>query len=176
MAMTDTNSKRRLLIADDEPLLLEASEEIANSLGNIEVITAKNGEEALNKFMSERFDAVLSDITMPKMTGLQFLSDIRNKGYDTPFIILTGYGDKKNMAEALRLGATDFMEKPFDDENLSLILSNALDLGVAINNLLTDMLTLLKNGKISQAEFDNLKQAKIAMTKIRFNSKVRSTG
>lgn len=133
--MKSTNNRQKqfgkLLIVDDEPDILENLTEILEPFC-LEVKTASNGLDALAIVKSNEVDAVLTDIKMPKMTGLQFLAEIRSQLYRTPVVILTGHGDKKTMLEALRLDATDLLEKPFSIESVVETMSKALELGRAI--------------------------------------------
>ncbi|MBL7714952.1 MAG: response regulator [Bdellovibrionales bacterium] len=103
---------RRALVVDDEP---EIRDLICKFLSkeSIETQTAENGKEALSFAEKEDFDLILSDITMPEMNGLEFLNSLRSKGRNTPVVFVTAYTNTPNTLEALRLGATDFVSKPF---------------------------------------------------------------
>ncbi len=120
-----------LLIAEDEKELRDV---ISDLLADIteDIILAENGEVALNICKTQKIDAVLTDINMPKKTGLQFLRDLRMEGIETPVVILTGYGDKAKATEALRLGAMDFMDKPFEDKKLIETMTHAIGYGLAL--------------------------------------------
>ncbi len=101
------------LIIDDEADLLEGlSESLVDVFENIS--KAMNGEEAFELVMKNQYDLIISDIMMPKMKGDDFLRKLRMKGIHTPIIFITGNGSKDNLISALRLGAVDFVEKPFD--------------------------------------------------------------
>lgn len=101
------------LIIDDEADLLEGlSESLSDIFENVS--KAMNGEEAYNLVLSHEYDLIISDIMMPKMKGDEFLRKLRMKGIHTPIIFITGNGSKDNLMSALRLGAVDFVEKPFD--------------------------------------------------------------
>lgn len=103
---------RRALVVDDEPDIRDL---ICKFLSKeaIQTQTAENGKEALRYAETEEFDLILSDITMPEMNGLEFLNLLRNKGRNTPVVFVTAYTNAPNALEALRLGATDFVSKPF---------------------------------------------------------------
>lgn len=75
------------------------------------------------------FDAIVTDIKMAEMDGLEFLSRLRSIGTETPTILLTAYGNAAQTAKALRLGAFDFIEKPHDPVALARIVGNAATLG-----------------------------------------------
>lgn len=119
-------SERSLvLVVDDE-------EDIREILGmqiedlEFEWIGAQNGEEALEILAREPVDVVVSDITMPKMNGIDFLRNSRLNGYDKPFIVLTGNATKNTAMEALRLGAFDFLEKPFEPAHMKSLFADAM--------------------------------------------------
>jgi DNA-binding NtrC family response regulator len=123
-----------LLIVDDEPDLREL---LALTLANIAaaVHTASNGKEALEIIKTGTIDVVLSDINMPEMNGLELLAQVRDLGLDIPFIFVTGYADSTKCVQALRLGATDFLEKPFKKNQVVEIISNAMALSKAMRDV-----------------------------------------
>lgn len=125
-----SNKNKKILIVDDEPLLIEI---ISDYLEGYQVISAKNGKEGLEKVESEKPDLVISDINMPVMTGLKMLECLREKGINTPVIVVTGYGDKEKMRDAWRLGAYDFLDKPIDPDNLIHVVDAALKYGIDFN-------------------------------------------
>ena len=130
--------KGRLLIVDDEFELRELIElqlqPMVKATGcTIEL--AEDGADALAKVKLEPFDAIISDITMPKMSGLELLFQLREMGSDVPFVLLTGYGDKSKAVEALRLGAFDFLEKPWESEKLIETLTRALNHGIGLREI-----------------------------------------
>src|SRR5690606_16298020 len=77
----------------------------------------------------------LTDVNMPKLSGLELLARARAAGLVTPFIFLTGYGDKEKAVKALRLGAMDFLEKPWDEDRLVAVVLDALEFGFAMRGL-----------------------------------------
>lgn len=110
-----------VLIIDDEVDIVEGlSEALVGLFENVS--KAQNGEEAFNLVTNKKFDLIISDIMMPKMKGDDFLRKLRMKGIHTPIIFITGNGSKDNLISALRLGAVDFIEKPFDiDQFLNIV-------------------------------------------------------
>ena len=132
--MNAESKNRRLLIVEDEPELLEILKDICSEKTQ-NIHTAANGVEALAVLQNHRIDAIVSDINMPVMGGLQLLANLRSRGFEIPFIFLTGHGDQNLRDQALRFGATDFLDKPFDEESLLKHVDLALDLGVALNEL-----------------------------------------
>ena len=120
-----------ILVVEDE---IELRETVAEVLKDVtpHVLSAEDGIEALKIFSINQVALVVSDIKMPNMTGLQLLREIRSKDSDIPFIFLTAHSQKNYMAEAFRLGATDFIEKPFDIKILLKMCKSAFELGLAI--------------------------------------------
>ncbi|MFP5519257.1 MAG: response regulator [Bdellovibrionia bacterium] len=117
-----------LLIVDDEELILEV---LSASLGQegLRIDQANNGKNALEMIKQNTYHAILSDIHMPQKTGLELLKEIRDLGIITPFIVLTGFGDQQKAVEALKLGAFDFIDKPWDEPYLQDVVGRALELG-----------------------------------------------
>ena len=108
-----------------EILIAEDDEQIANSLkknfteeGN-HVMIAKNGEEAIQFSDSIFFDVIILDWRMPKVSGIEVCSHIREKGNKIPIILLTALSQVKNKVEALNLGADDYITKPFSFDELN---------------------------------------------------------
>jgi DNA-binding NtrC family response regulator len=147
-------SQRRILVVDDEEDLRDVLVHQLRAIG-AEIDVAENGRVALEMVQSKWYDAILSEINMPEMTGLEFLMTIRDLGFETPFVILTGFGDKAKAVEALRLGAFDFLEKPWEPERLRATMSDAVEYGYRIRNLEQDLdqaLTSLINASPEQLE------------------------
>lgn len=124
--------QKRLLIVDDEP---EIREILAEKVANIdaEVTLAADGREALSILKNQTFEAVLSDLSMPYMTGIELLRSLRESGNMVPFVILTAFGQKSTVVSALNLGAFDFIDKPSEDAQLFSVLNAALELGAELN-------------------------------------------
>lgn len=154
-----------LLIVDDEPSILKILTLIlSKSVTHIQ--TASNGKEALEILNSGTIYAVLSDINMPVMNGLELLFHVRDRGMDIPFVFLTAYADKEKSVEALRLGATDFLEKPFEPETVIEVIRKVLELAAAMKEveLETEGLYTANNIPIDQRHrLQKMKQAVLMM-------------
>jgi DNA-binding NtrC family response regulator len=124
--------QRRLLIVDDETDIREFIAFKASTIG-ITSTEARDGQEALEKFKDGEFEAIISDLKMPRMSGIDLLRTIRAQGHQIPFVMLTAFGDKQTVIEALKLGAFDFIEKPSYDEDLFRVLNSAVELGAELN-------------------------------------------
>lgn len=125
---SEKSRSKTLLIVDDEQDLLEILEFEFTRAG-YRCLTASNGKQALERLGSAPVDAVLSDISMPEMDGLEFLAKVRCAGNEIPFVIVSAHADRGNTLRALRLGAFDFLEKPFDPKALLETVGSALELG-----------------------------------------------
>lgn len=117
----------RILIVDDEKNVLRMLNTVFSQEGN-QVFCADNGQDALAIFEQERPDVVLMDIRMPTMNGLEALRRMREKWLDTPIILMTAYAAVETAVEALRLGAFDYVIKPFELDELKLLINRALQL------------------------------------------------
>ncbi len=115
---------RVLVVDDDNALRLTVSSAFLER--HFHVDQACDGEEALNKVMSSKYDLVLLDVNMPKMTGLEALKHI--KAYDNSIIVLmlTAYSNVKDAVEAVRQGAYNYLEKPIKSEDLVALVDRAL--------------------------------------------------
>jgi DNA-binding response OmpR family regulator len=117
-----SNKKRILLVEDDTNLgnLLQDSLEIKN----YEVVLKRNGEDAFNEFKVGKFDMCLLDVMMPKKDGFTLAKDIRRMNATVPIIFLTAKALKEDTIEGLKLGADDYITKPFSMEELILRMEN----------------------------------------------------
>jgi two-component system, sensor histidine kinase and response regulator len=108
-------STLRVLIVDDDHALLEAlPEALRLRLSGVIVETADSAAAALSRIGEREFDAIVTDIKMPGMDGLELLDEIRTRRPDIPTLIITGHGDNELVVHALRGGAHDFIQKPID--------------------------------------------------------------
>jgi len=110
-------SSNKVLLVDDEKEFLET---LAMRLKNrgLKVSAAETGEMAVEKVQEESFDAILLDLAMPGMDGIETLKRLRELNPDSQVILLTGQATIKKATEAMRLGALDLLEKPADIELL----------------------------------------------------------
>ena len=109
----------RLLIVDDDPALLEAlPEALRMRMSGVTVDTAASAAAALDRIDGTDYDAVVADIRMPGMDGLDLLTTIHARRPDTPTLMITGHCDTALVVRALRAGAVDFIQKPIDRDYL----------------------------------------------------------
>ena len=118
----------KLLVVDDEEVICQACRRIFSRQGfQVEVNT--DACEGLNCALGGEYAAILLDIKMPKIDGIQFLERLRETKPDQPVLIMTGYPSIPNAAAAIRLGASDYVTKPFTPEEITR--SGPADLGRA---------------------------------------------
>lgn len=126
-----------LLIVEDEPEIQDIVESIVTDQNvflegvvyQVRVTKAKDGQEAFDLIQGRWFDAILSDIQMPRMDGLELLANIRGLGKEVPLVFLTAFGDKEHAVRALRLGCFDFLDKPINFDRLRDVIHRALENG-----------------------------------------------
>ena len=128
--MTSTQESYRILVVDDEPdlepLMLQRMRRDIRS-GRYKFVFAQNGVEALEKLRQENdIDMVLSDINMPQMDGLTLLEQIPKVDPNIRSVIISAYGDIKNIRTAMNRGAFDFVTKPIDFEDLQVTIDRTL--------------------------------------------------
>ena len=131
----------KLLLIDDEPDILRVLSMSLKADG-YDVVSARNGSEGIAAFEKEKPDIVITDIKMPGMDGIEVLKQIKVLNPDAEVIIITGHGDIENAIEALKHGASDFINKPVRDEALAIALIRArekFDLKQQVKEYTTDL-------------------------------------
>ncbi|HSF42029.1 MAG TPA: sigma-54 dependent transcriptional regulator [Thermoanaerobaculia bacterium] len=126
MARTGDSFRASVLVVDDEAAIRDSLHMILEYEG-YRVDEAANGSQALTKVAERAPDAVLLDIKMPEMDGLELLKALRERGYDMPILMISGHADVQTAVEATRRGAYDFFEKPLQRERVLLALRNAVE-------------------------------------------------
>ncbi|MBN2494063.1 MAG: response regulator [Deltaproteobacteria bacterium] len=112
------NAEPRLLVVDDEEVVCKSCSRIFSGKG-YKVETSTSSTDGLRMATSSDYDAILLDIKMPGMDGLEFLEKFREDKPDVPVIMITGYSSVPTAAAAMRLGAVDYIPKPFSPEELT---------------------------------------------------------
>ncbi len=116
---------RKILIADDEPNMIWALKK-ALSKEEYEIISADNGEEAVDSLIEDP-DLIIMDLKMPKMNGLEALRKIKEINPKIPVIMITAHGTTDTAVEAMKIGALDYISKPFDIDELKVVIKKALE-------------------------------------------------
>jgi two-component system response regulator AtoC len=121
---------KRVLIIDDEQRMRRVLQILIEKIG-LESRAADGGAQGLEIFAAEQIDLVLCDLKMAPMDGLEFLRRLRALDAEVPVIMLTAFGTVTTAVEAMKLGALDFVLKPFDRQALEMTIRKALDLSRA---------------------------------------------
>jgi EAL domain-containing protein (putative c-di-GMP-specific phosphodiesterase class I) len=133
-----------VLVADDDEDLRALIKRALVAEG-YEVLTASDGQEAIDLLTQSSVDAIVSDISMPRLTGVEMLRGIRARDADVPVVLCTGSPDIESAIQAVRLGALQYLTKPVDFQELKRVLARAVRLG-RIARLKQEALDLLGNG------------------------------
>ncbi|MCV2865547.1 sigma-54-dependent transcriptional regulator [Albidovulum sediminicola] len=129
-----TGAKAMIHVVDDDLDHLAALVDLVEAAGHA-AIGLSSGKEALAAAGQAAPDAVLTDLRMPGMDGMALMAALRAEGHAMPVVMLTGHGDVQHAVRAMRAGAEDFLEKPYDAAHLLAVLARALASGAARNEL-----------------------------------------
>jgi len=159
-----TAKKKILLVEDDTNLgnLLQDSLEIKN----YEVVLKRNGEDGFTEFKANKYDMCLLDVMMPKKDGYTLAKEIRRLNPNIPIIFLTAKNMKEDTIEGLKLGADDYINKPFSMEELILRMENIF------KRLPKSEASTQNKFKIGKFDFDNtLRTLKIGNSEVKLTTK-----
>lgn len=150
----------KILIVEDDVRMKQLLCDIIVG-GGFDVVSTSDPVEAVHIIEDIDFDIVLTDLKMPKIDGLQFMEIVKNKNKDIPVILITAHGTVELAVEAIKKGAYDFVQKPFDPDELILTIKRASDLVDLIkeNKLLQE--------KVKVAEQDDLLGENIKIREIK---------
>ena len=126
MNMENRVAGMSVLVVDDEQDIRDGSERILSRMG-CQVLTAAQGEEALQILTEETVSIVLLDMKMPGMDGIEVLTRIREINEEILVIVITGYATVETAIEAMKQGAYDFISKPFEPDQLRIVVNRALE-------------------------------------------------
>lgn len=167
--------KAKILVVDDEPDMLWTLSRLLRGQG-FEVLTAENGQKALALIFQAGPGLIILDKALPDMDGLERLKEVKERFPLIPVIIITGYGDIPSAVEAIRLGAYDYVTKPFDNLSIVSLVNKALKETCSrkeresLNHLLKDKGSLLevmgKSQQVLQIDYMVEKVARTDMTVI----------
>jgi DNA-binding NtrC family response regulator len=143
-------SKSRILIIDDEPDMLSGCAKIISLLGN-DPVPVSEVQAAIKCLEEEEFDLIFCDLLMPEHDGMEVLELCQKLAPNTPVIIFSAYGTIDRAVAAMKAGAFDFIEKPFDSSNLKILIEK----GLRQRNLFRERINLLKQLD-DKYHFDNI--------------------
>jgi DNA-binding NtrC family response regulator len=152
-----------ILVVDDERNIRNNLRMVLEAEG-YKVDTASNGDDALLRVREGRYDIVFVDIQMPKMDGLELLRYLRGLKPKMPVVMLTAYGTVIRAVEAMKLGAVDFIEKPFDPKAIQLLCQEILERqNIATSVSMEDLLHLAEVARERKAYVEARIYLKTAM-------------
>lgn len=108
----------KVLVVDDSGVMRKIIIRSLNAVGVTDTVEAANGQEAIDLFTTQEFDMVLTDWNMPEKSGLDVLTEIRATGSQVPVIMVTTESQKGQVLAAIQAGVTDYLTKPFEQEQL----------------------------------------------------------
>jgi len=117
-----------LLVVDDEAAICGACRRILKRVG-FRVHVSRDAGVGLGRAVADDYSAILLDIRMPEMDGIQFLQQLRKRKPDVPVMIMTGYPSIRDTASAVRLGVSEYLTKPFTPEQITQSVCKMLGLG-----------------------------------------------
>jgi DNA-binding NtrC family response regulator len=147
-------------IIDDEPIIHEVLSQLLTSEG-YEVVLSSSGEEALDKHATETYDVILLDLLMPGLDGIEVLKSIKKIDPLAVIIIITAYASVESAIAAMKLGAYDYVQKPFKHEELLLTIRRALE-----HKRLRDENIRLKDELTRKFGFDNIIGRSLPMLRV----------
>jgi DNA-binding NtrC family response regulator len=119
--------KARILVVDDEEIVIRSCLRILGDDGDKKVEAVQDGLEALRKIDENHYDVLILDIMMPKMDGLEVLRRVKETHPDIDVIMVTGLSQIETAVKSMKLGAFDYLPKPFDPDELKLVVNRALE-------------------------------------------------
>ncbi len=142
--------KSRILVVDDEESIREFLEIMLKKEG-YEVTTAEDGARAKDILTKKSFDMIVSDLQMPNMTGIELLKHVKESYPDTVFMLITAFGTTETAVDAMKMGAYDYVTKPFKIDEVRMNIANAL----RSQNLEVEVRTLKKE-LVKEYSFQNM--------------------
>ena len=142
--------KSRILVVDDEESIREFLEIMLKKEG-YEVTTAEDGQKAKEVLLKKSFDMVISDMQMPHVTGIELLKHVKDSYPDVVFMMITAFGTTETAVDAMKMGAYDYVTKPFKIDEVRLNIHNAL----RSKNLETEV-RVLKKELVKEYSFQNM--------------------
>ena len=121
--------KKRALVIDDEQIVLDSASKILTA-EDYDVDVSLSGSQGLDRAQKNPYDIVITDIRMPDMSGMIVLRDVKRAKPSMPVVIITGYATVKSAVQAMKLGAADYIEKPFTPEAFVNAVSKAIESAV----------------------------------------------
>lgn len=162
--MMETIKGKVLVVEDESELRALIEDELGQS--GLDVAGVSNGLQAIEHLRFHSVDCILSDLCMPKLSGMQLLQILRANGFYKPYIVLSAFGSRDDALELLRWGAMDFLENPMCMKRLAEVVKDAVQLGQALPGLRDEF---VKQLGLSEDEMNPaFEKAIVHMAQLRF--------
>src|SRR6201987_1765964 len=116
----------RILIADDQEMMRDSLAATLAREGH-EIVAVGDGPAAVSRLEAARFDLLITDLKMPKMTGIELLIEAKKLRSDMPVVMMTAFATVQTAVEAMKLGAYDYIQKPFDGDEIKILIDRTLE-------------------------------------------------
>ena len=146
MESTQSRARKTIMVVDDEPAVREVLSDVLS--GSFDVVLAPSGDDALQQMSVTQPNMVLLDLMMPGMQGLEVLGEMRRQDIQVPVVVLTATTSYQTAVEAMKLGASDYLAKPFDVDTLR----HVVDRTLATQSLLNEVQYHRKNANRGNGE------------------------
>jgi DNA-binding NtrC family response regulator len=152
--------KGRILLVDDEEIVLRSCQRILGK-NDYEIDVANNGLAALGMVNENEYDVLILDIKMPKMDGIEVLRRVKEARPDIDIIMITGLHDIETAVQAMKLGALDYLPKPFEPDELQMLVARAFDRRASLQGNLK-----LESRTSAKYHFENIIGASVPMQRV----------
>jgi len=167
-----SHSQYHILIVEDDAEIREILVDLLHRLDFV-IVEASNGREGFERLrVDPKIVAIVSDIQMPVMNGLEMVETIRAAKYETPVVFLSGYVDKDKAIQAMKLNAMEVLEKPYDAETLLNSVKRAALLGQSLRTLDFEINELCKNYNVPESKRELFMRQQREIIKVRKLSEV----
>jgi FixJ family two-component response regulator len=126
-----TTTEQIVYVVDDDPAIRDSLQWLLTSV-DLKVRTFSSGQELLDQVTPDLPGCLLIDVRMPGMSGLELQHELTARGIKLPIVIITGHGDVQMAVRAMKAGALDFIEKPFNDQEILEVVQRAVDRSVSV--------------------------------------------
>lgn len=128
---TSPAAPRRVLVVEDLPDSRVSLQDLLETALGVQVDTAADGVRGLELLAEREYALVITDLRMPKASGMRVLREVQDRALGCRVVVITGHGSVREAVEAMRLGAYDFLQKPIDPQHLVLLVDRVLREGAA---------------------------------------------
>ncbi|MFA5074323.1 MAG: HD domain-containing phosphohydrolase [Nitrospirota bacterium] len=128
----------KILIVDDDPVIRSLLSDLLESSGDYCIEIARDGREGIDKVRDQEYDVVFTDLSMPQVTGIDFIKEAKKIRPELSVVVITGHGTTENAVDAMREGAADFITKPFTRSSVASIAERTIGEKKILNRMQTN--------------------------------------